>query len=158
MDAKKPPIHLLESVSDSVPSASDEPEDAELLNALELRFVELIASGHSYEDTGALIGRSPRTCRRWAKQRPDIAQAIKARASEQVAGARAILASGMSRAARSLVDMSDGKVKADSATVSAARCVVESTVKLIETAELRDEVEAIKQQLATMPGRTDRRF
>ena len=147
-DIEKPPVRLLDAVSGPVPPADSEPEDAEVLNALELRFVELIAAGHSYEDTGAQIGRSPRTCRRWAK-RPEIAAAIKSRATEQVAGATAILASGMSRAARSLVDMSDGKVKADSATVSAARCVVESTVKLVEVAQIESRLADLEARLST---------
>jgi hypothetical protein len=151
MGNDEPPVRLLESVSGSDLPDEDGADSDDVLNALELRLVELVAAGYSYEDTGALIGLSPRTCRRWAK-RPEIAQAIKARASEQVAGARAILASGMSRAARSLVDMSDGKTKADSATVSAARCVVEATAKLVEMEELQTRLSELEAALAQQPG------
>jgi hypothetical protein len=135
VDSDKPPVRLLEVVSCSVPPTDSDPDDAETLNALELRFVE----------------RSPRTCRRWAK-RPEIAAAVKARAGEQVAGARAILASGMSRAARSLVNMADGAAKADAATVAAARCVVEQTTKLVELSDLQQQLADIQQQLAALPG------
>jgi hypothetical protein len=140
----------LHPVSDPVPSADSEPDGDEVLNALELRFVELIAAGTSYEDTGAQIGRSPRTCRRWSK-RPEIAAAIKARASEQVSGARAILTSGMSRAARSLVEMSDGKTKAEPAKVASAKAVIEATTRLVEVDDLKQEVAEIKAQLAQEP-------
>jgi len=153
-DVEKPDLHLLESVpavSDPVPPVDVEPEGDEVLNALELRFVELIASGTSYEDTGAQIGRSPRTCRRWMK-RPEIAAAVKARANEQVSGARAILTSGMSRAARSLVEMSDGKTKAEPAKVAASKAVIESTTRLVEVEEIQNRLSEIEARLAANGG------
>lgn len=144
-DSAEPPIRLLEAVSDPGLPDEDDAEGDEVLNALELRFVELIASGHSYEDTSAMIGRSSRTCRRWAR-RPEIAAAIKERASEQVAGAKAILASGMSRAARSLVRMSDGEAEATSPKVAASRAVIEQATNLAA-------VEALQARLAELEAR-----
>jgi hypothetical protein len=145
-----PTLHAVPPVSEYVPRADVEPEGEEVLNALKLRFVELIASGTSYEDTGAQIGRSPRTCRRWSK-RPEIAAAVKARANEQVSGARAILTSGMSRAARSLVEMSDGKVKAEPAKVAASKAVIETTTRLVEIEELESRLAELE---ARQPGST----
>jgi hypothetical protein len=143
---EKPP-RLLEVVSGSVPSSGDEPEGDEVLNAVELRFVELVAAGYSYEDTGGLIGRSPRTCRRWAR-RPEIAAAVKARANEQVAGARAILSSGMSRAARSLVDMSDGKADPVSPKVAAAKAVLDAATALTVVGDLQDRLAELEAKLS----------
>jgi hypothetical protein len=146
-DPERPDLHLLESVppvADSVPTGDSEPDGEEVLNALELRFVELIAAGHSYEDTGAQIGRSPRTCRRWVKERPEIAAAVKARANEQVSGARAILTSGMSRAARSLVAMSDGASDATSPKVAASRAVIAEATNLTAVEELTQRLERLE--------------
>lgn len=148
---------VVESVSGSVRPADSEPEAAEVLNALELRFVELIASGHSYEDTGAQIGRSPRTCRRWAK-RPEIAAAVRARANEQVSAARAILASGMSRAARSLVRMSDGEAEATSPKVAASRTVIEQATALAAVEELSARLADLEAQLSRQLPTTGRRM
>jgi hypothetical protein len=150
-----PDLHLLESVppvSDPVPPVDVEPEGEEVLNALELRFVELIAAGTSYEDTGAQIGRSPRTCRRWSK-RPEIAAAVKTRASEQVCGARAILTSGMSRAARSLVAMSDGASDATSPKVAASRAVISEATNLTAVEELTQRLERLEAQLTNDGGK-----
>jgi hypothetical protein len=138
------------------PVPDSDAEQGETLDARELRFVDLVASGSTLGDAATEIGIGYRTARRW-KKRPEVAAAIKDRASEQVALGRAVLAAGMGRAARALVDMSDGKTKAEAARVSAAKAVVESTTKLVEVEEMRAEMEAIKQQLASLPGRANRR-
>jgi Helix-turn-helix domain len=161
-EPEKPDLHLLEvvpPVADSVPPGDSEPDGEEVLNALELRFVELIAAGHSYEDTGAQIGRSPRTCRRWMK-RGEIVAAVKVRAAEQVSAARAILTSGMSRAARSLVDMSDGKVKAEPAKVAASKAVIDSTTRLVEVEEIQSRLSELEAAVNPpgQPGSNKGRF
>ena len=146
-------VESVPAVSETVPSADVEPEGEKVLNALELRFVELIASGISYEDTGAQIGRAPRTCRRWSK-RPEIIAAVKARANEQVSGARAILTSGMSRAARSLVSMSDGATDATSPKVAASRAVIAEATNLTAVEELTQRLERLEAQLVAQPNRS----
>ena len=147
------PLHVVEApaVSDPVPPVDSEPEADEVLNALELRAVELIAAGYSYEDTSAQIGRSPRTCRRWSR-RPEIAAAVKARANEQVSGARAILTSGMSRAARSLVAMSDGASDATSPKVAASRAVIAEATNLTAVEDLTQRLERLEEQVAANGG------
>ena len=149
-----PDLHVVEAppVSDPVPPVDSEPEGDEVLNALELRAVELIAAGYSYEDTGAQIGRSPRTLRRWMKERPEIAAAVKARANEQVSGARAILTSGMSRAARSLVAMSDGASDATSPKVAASRAVIAEATNLTAVEDLTQRLERLEEQVAANGG------
>lgn len=150
-----PDLHVVEApaVSDPVPPVDSEPEADEVLNALELRAVELIAAGYSYEDTSAQIGRSPRTCRRWSR-RPEIAAAVKARANEQVSGARAILTSGMSRAARSLVAMSDGASDATSPKVAASRAVIAEATNLTAVEDLTQRLERLEEQVAANGGTT----
>ena len=150
MDNEKPP-RLLEVVSGSgrgsdLSDGDDADADA-LLNAVELRFIELVASGQSLADTGAQIGRSERTARRWMK-RPEMAAAVKARASEQVQTARSILTSGMSRAARSLVDMSDGKADAVSPKVQAAKAVLDAATALTTVGDLQERLTELETKLA----------
>ena len=167
MGKRKPPappekpavdLHAVPAVGESVagsvplvtPLPESDPDDVEVLNALELRFVDLRASGHTYEEIAAQIDKSARTCRRW-ERRPEIAAAIKTRSQEQVATARSVLASGMHRAARSLVDMADGKTKAEAPRVSAARAVVETTTRLVELEEIETRLAELE---ARQPGAT----
>jgi hypothetical protein len=146
-----PDLRVVSQVSASVPPASDEPEDAEVLNALELRFVDLRASGHTYEEIATGIDKSTRTCRRW-ERRPEIASAIKTRSQEQVATARSVLASGMHRASRALVAMADGTSKAEAPRVSAARAVVEVTTRLVEIEEIESRLSELEARQGKQPG------
>jgi hypothetical protein len=148
-----PDLHVVPAVSDPVPPVDFDPDDVEVLNALELRFVDLRASGHTYEEIATAIGKSTRTCRRW-ERRQEIAALIKTRSQEQVATARSVLASGMHRAARSLVDMADGKAKAEAPRVSAARAVVETTTRLVEIEEIENRLAELEaRQPGQQPGR-----
>jgi len=70
-------------------------------------------------------GITTRTGRRW-RQRPEIQAAVRSRLNDSLGSARAILAQGSARAARSLVDMSDGESDATSPKVAASRAVIES--------------------------------
>jgi hypothetical protein len=150
-EIEKPDPRLVESVSASVSVDDVEPDNDEGLDALQMRAADMIASGCTVDETAKATGKSTRTIRRWKKD-PTLASVIRARATEAVAMGRAVLSSGMHRASRALVGMADGTVEASAPRVSAAKAVVESTVKLVEVEELRIEMEAIKSQLASQPG------
>lgn len=120
--------------------------DPEGLDARETAFADALAAGHSLRDGATAAGIGYRTAKRWRK-RPEIAGAIRARVSENLAMARAVLASGASRAARSLVNMSDGARPADAPTVSAARAVVESANRLVEIEELETRLTELEARL-----------
>ena len=164
MARKKPPkpkkpaapdLHVVPlAVSDSVPQVDTEPDNDEGLDAVELRAADMIAAGSTIEETATATGKSTRTIRRWKKD-PRIAAVIKARASEAVAMARAVLSSGMHRASRSLVDMSDGKTKAEAAKVSAARAVVETTTRIVEIEEIEARLAELE---ARQPGQQPGQF
>lgn len=124
--------------------------DPEGLDPRELAFADAIASGSSLKEGATAAGISYRTSKRWHK-RPEIAGAIRARVSENLAMARAVLASGASRAARSLVNMSDGARPADAPTVSAARAVVESASRLVEIEEIETRLAEIESRLSNNP-------
>jgi HD-like signal output (HDOD) protein len=123
------------------------PESAGALTPREVLFVEGIARGESLADSATAAGVSYRTARRW-RLKPHVAEAIRNRVGENLSQTRAILSAGSSRAARSLVSMSDGTTPAESARVSAARAVVESATKLAEIEELASRLAEIEAQLA----------
>lgn len=125
----------------------DRDDGVEALSPEKTRFVEAIAEGKSVADAAMAAERSARTGRRW-KAEPEVAAAIRARLTENLAQARAVLASGAARAARSLVDMADGTKAADAPTVSAARAVVESVGRLVELHELEQDLAEVKAMLA----------
>jgi hypothetical protein len=129
------------------PAQEDEGQDPEGLDGRENAFVDAVASGHSLKDGATAAGIGYRTAKRWHK-RPEIVAAIRLRVSENLAQARAVLASGASRAARSLVDMSDGARVADAPTVSAARAVVEAASRLVEVEEMERRLSELEARLS----------
>jgi hypothetical protein len=118
-----------------VPAAGENDDSDEVLTTPEILFVEAVATGESLADAAKASGVSYRTARRW-KVRPEIASAIRERTTEALALGRAVLASGMARAARGLVAMADGTASAESPRVSACRAVIEGAVSLAEVEEL----------------------
>lgn len=117
------------------PVLDDDAEDIEGLEPRETAFVDCIAAGGNLHDGAAAAAIGYRTSKRWNK-RPEIVAAIRARVSASLAQARSVLAAGSARAARSLVDMSDGKRQALGPKVSAARAVIETSTKLSELEDL----------------------
>ena len=149
-EAEPPDLRVVDAAQHG-PAPDSDAEQGETLDARELRFVDLVASGSTLGDAATAIGIGYRTARRW-KKRPEIVSAIKDRASEQVALGRAVLAAGMGRAARSLVDMADGQAKAEPARVSAARAVVEVTARLVELETVNERLAQLEERLARTPG------
>jgi hypothetical protein len=136
----------------SGPTQDDDDEDPEGLSAKEEAFVDAVAAGLSLKDGATTAGIGYRTAKRWHK-RPEIAAAVRVRVSEGLAQARAVLASGASRAARSLVDMSDGKRPGYAPRVSAARAVVESASRLCEVQDLEARLAELETRLQANTGR-----
>jgi len=102
------------------------------------------------DEAATAIGKSTRTLRRWKRQ-PEIAEAIRERTAEQMALARATLASAANRAARELAGLA-AKAKPDAARIAACKAVIESAARLGDLEEFRAEMEVIKAQLAANPG------
>ena len=116
----------------------------------EAAFVATLAEGGTVAEAAAAAKVSERSGYRW-KSRPEIAAAVRAVISEHLATAGAVLAAGASRAARSLVDMSDGAAEAEAPKVSAARAVVETATKLGELREIEARLAEIEARLPTAP-------
>jgi hypothetical protein len=153
-DTDKPDLHVVPVNPDgpsTPPGMAPDDEDtftAEPLNARELLLVEAIAKGESLADSATAAGISYRTARRW-RLKVSVAEQIRNRISENLAQTRAILSAGSSRAARALVDMSDGKKVADAPTVSAARAVVDCTSRLVELQEMESRLADVEARLNT---------
>ena len=129
-----PPVAKPGQPSDEV---KDEGPDSEAaLSPREVRFVDALAAGEVSCQAAKLAGISDRTGRRW-RLRPEIQVATRGRLNDSLGAARAILAQGSARAARSLVDMSDDESIATSPKVAASRCVIEQATALTSIEEIQ---------------------
>ena len=140
-DTEKPP-----QADNSGQAASPPPEETDGLSPAEVRFVDMSASGEPMETMATALGVCARTLRRW-KKRPEVASAIRERTSEQMALARAILASSANRAAREL-DRLSTEAEPDHARISACKAVIENAVKFAEVEELAQRLAEIEARLA----------
>ena len=138
------------------PTTSTEPDESDGLSPMELRFIDMAATGESsMEEMAVKLGASARSLRRW-KARPEVASAIRARTNESMSLARAVLAAGASRAARELVDLAEN-AEPDSARVAACVAVVANATKLSEAESMQAEINEIRAQLASTPGAQNHR-
>jgi hypothetical protein len=153
---EKPTVHLLESVSENGRSDDDDDPADDSLSAREIRFAEALAAGASVADAASVVGISPRSARRWRKKL-EIVALVKARLSENVSMARAILSAGTSKAALGLVAMAGGESTADSARVASCRAVLDSALQLGSFEEFESRLSAVEGQQGTQPDKP-RRF
>lgn len=123
---------------------TDDREAPDGLTPEESSFVDALSCGASIPDAAKLVGLSPRSGRRW-KAKAHVASALRARLSENVGLAKAVLAAGAARAATALVEIAGGQ-KADPVQVSACRSVLENAIKAIEISDLQAEVAKILEQ------------
>jgi hypothetical protein len=156
-EAEKPDLRVVESVpaDECGQSAGDEadagPDDEARLSPREVRFCEALAAGEPPCHAAELAGVTTRTGRRW-RQRPEIQAAVRSRLNDSLGSARAILAQGSARAARSLVDMSDGESDATSPKVAASRAVIESATNLTAVQELEARLAELEARQGQQPG------
>jgi hypothetical protein len=127
------------------PTTSTEPDENDGLSVLELKFVDLSASGATMEEMALALGTCARTLRRW-KQRPQVATAIRNRACESMALARATLASSANRAARALDELATDATP-DHARIAACKAIIENATKLGELQEINDRLSELEAQL-----------
>jgi hypothetical protein len=139
-------VPAAESGQPDAEAAHDGPDAEAALSPREVRFVDAIAAGEVSCHAAKLAGIADRTGRRW-RQRAEIQAAVRARLNDSLGSARAILAQGSARAARSLVDMSDGETDATSPKVAASRAVVEGATRLVEIEELGTRLAALEARL-----------
>ena len=151
-DLDKPDLH---AVAPDGPLGGPEEEDPEGLSPQEMAFVDAIAGGGSLQDGATAAGISYRSAKRWHRKEQIIA-AVRARISASLAQARAVLAAGAGRAARSLVALSDGASVGDAPKISASLAVLNSAAKFGELQDLEDRLAELEQRLREQPS--GRRF
>ncbi len=135
--------------------AADTGQDEESrLSPRQVLFVDAIAAGEVSCHAAELAGVCARTARRW-RQRPEIQAAVRSRLNDSLGSARAILAQGSARAAKSLVDMSDGEADATSPKVAASRAVIEQATNLAAVEELQARLAELE---ARLPGTSNPGF
>jgi hypothetical protein len=129
---------------------ADEADELDGLSPLQLRFIDLSATGTSMEDSARELGVCARTLRRW-KRRPDVALAIRNRTTESMALARATLAAGANRAARALDELATDATP-DHARIVACKAIIENATKLGDVAELVEQVRELRATIAALPS------
>ena len=117
------------------------------LSAREVRFCDLLATGTAPAEAARLAGIAERSGRRW-RQKARIQAAIRSRLNDSIAVCRSVLAQGAATAARALVDMATGEVEAEAARVSAARAVVENTMRLVDMEQIEAQIAELAAQLS----------
>ena len=130
------------------PTVADAGGDADAgLSAREVKFSDLLALGTPPAEAARQVGIAERSGRRW-RQKTRIQAAIRSRLNDSVAVCRSVLAQGSATAARALVDMATGEVEAEAARVSAARAVVENTMRLTDLEQIEAQIAELKSTLA----------
>ena len=121
------------------------PKGPDSLTSREMAFIGAMAQGETQNQAATLARVSVRTARRWA-HRPEIVAAVRARISEMLATARAVLAAGSARAARSLIAMTDGP--GDAVNVAASKAVLEGATKLAAVEEIAAGLAQLEERFA----------
>lgn len=130
------------------PTVADACSDADAgLSARELKFCDLLATGTPPAEAARAVGIAERSGRRW-RQKPRIQAAIRSRLNDAVAVCRSVLAQGSANSARALVEMATGVEEPDSARVSAARAVVENTMRLTDLEQIEAQIAELAAQLS----------
>ncbi len=151
----KPDLRVVASAAENGHSGEDDDPADDSLSAREIRFADALAAGASVADAATAVGISPRSARRWRKK-PELAELVKARLSENVSMARAILSAGTSKAALGLVSMAGGEVPSDSARVAACARVLDSALQLGNFEEFESRLAAVEGQQNTQPDKPGR--
>jgi len=113
------------------------------LSPKHLRAVELLAAGASASETAAALGVSDRTVRRWA-QKPEFRKALEAAQAELWGHLVRRLRALGDRALSTLAEILGDRNAPPSPRVSAAKTVLELSLKLNEIEELKRRVEELE--------------
>jgi len=142
---------MTETTSETVRPGEIEDELEDGLNPRETAFVRALIDGSTIDEASKLVDITGRSGRRW-RHKPAVVQALRDHARTSVQQAVAVLASGTTRAALSLVAIADDKTKASAPRVQAARACLEFASKGTELAALQEQVTEIRAQLAALPS------
>jgi hypothetical protein len=149
-DTKRPDLHAV-PVAETGRLGENDSDLEDGLTPAESVFVRSLVDGASVEDAASVAGISARSGRRW-RHKPAVVAALREHSRASVAQATAVLASGSTRAALSLVAIADDKRKASAPVVQAARAVLEFASKGTELADIEERLTTLEQQIANTPG------
>lgn len=128
------------------PAAPVPEEETDGLSPLELRFIDMSASGRlGMEEMAVELGCTSRTLRRW-KRRPEVAKQIRDRTTESMALARAVLSAAAVRAARELEALCT-EATPDGSRVAACKTVLEAAVNLGQVEDLSAALAEVEARL-----------
>jgi len=109
------------------------------LTQRQFRAIEAILSTDNRSDAASQVGCSERTIRRWLSL-PPFAKELRAQRSKLLDETTSVLISGSAGAARVLIAIADGAIKAEPSRVAAARAILDLATRLEESGELADRL------------------
>ena len=150
MTDERPDLHAV-PVAETGRAGENDSDLEDGLTPAESVFVRALVDGASVEDAANAAAISARTGRRW-RHRPAVVAALREHSRASVQQATAVLASGATKAALSLVAIADDKRKASAPVVQASRAILEFASKGCELAEIEERLATLEQQIANTPG------
>lgn len=113
------------------------------LSPVQTRAIDAILAAPTQEAAAASIRVNVRTIRRWFAL-PAFASELRRRRSRVLDGTASILATGSAAAARSLISIATGTIKAPPARVAACRAVLEHATSFELTATTDERLAALE--------------
>ena len=137
-------------------TASDRPQspDADdVFDARELAFIEARSEGKTIKDSAKTAKPPyPYSTARRLDDREDIRAALRKRALESVECGVRTLARSASIAAKSLTEVAESGGTGDGPRVTAARSILEISIRALEVEDVIERVAALEAQLGHQPG------
>jgi hypothetical protein len=134
--------------------AASEPSDADAIDPLRTKFVDLLLEGTTMDEAGVALQRNPRTLRRW-KNEPAVRAALRERLAESTFSSRVVLTSGSVWSATALVRIACGEEPADGSRVAACKAILDGALRLTKFDELTDRISRLEEALLNATARTE---
>lgn len=123
-------------------------ENGQELEPRRARLVALLADGATTAEAAAQLGVSERMARRW-RATPEVKAALDEIGREALRSASSSLARLVALAASALREIVADRQAPPAARVSAARAIVESSIRLREMGELEERLETLEARMET---------
>jgi hypothetical protein len=148
-DDSKPDLHVVDSGRSEAP-----PSDAgDVLDARVLAFVEARSEGKTIKESArAAKPPYPYSTARRLDDRGDVRTEIRKRARQAVEAGTLTLGQASTVAARTLLNVASGKAVPSGPVVTAAKAILEISIRALEVEELSVRVSALEEQLGHQPG------
>jgi cytosine/adenosine deaminase-related metal-dependent hydrolase len=142
-------LHLVDSGrSEAAPS-----DAGDVFSARELAYISARSEGKQIKQAAKFAKPPyPYSTARRLDDREDVRAEIRKRARQAVEGGTLTLGAASTVAARTLKNVASGKAEASGPRVTAAKAILEISIRALEVEELNDRVARLEAQLSNQPG------